>query len=107
MQLKLMIFAKSSLTSMHILNNIQNIFLEKSSLNSTSYTNIVCHIFSGMVTPLEGTVSKAVGTESSHQTISKIEKSATAIVNTYEKLKFIMTTQLLNVSPVLKIQKEK
>ena len=47
------------------------------------------------------------GTESSHQTISKIEKRATAIVNKYEKLKFIMTTQLLNASPVLKIQKEK
>ena len=47
------------------------------------------------------------GTESSHQTISRIEKRATAIINKHEKLKFIMTTQLLNVSPVLRNLKEK
>ena len=47
------------------------------------------------------------GTESSHQTIARIERRAAAIVNNVEKLKFIMTTQLLNVSPMLRFRKEK
>ena len=47
------------------------------------------------------------GTESSHQTIARIKRRAAAIVNNVEKLKFIMTTQLLNVSPMLRFRKEK
>ena len=103
MQLKLMIFAKSSLTSMHILNTKYfpgKIIPEQHILHKHCVPYIQRH---GYALGRDG----EQGTESSHQTISKIEKSATAIVNKYEKLKFIMTTQLLNASPVLKIQKEK
>ena len=41
------------------------------------------------------------GTENSHQTISKIEQRAVSIVNELDKLKFIMTTHYLGVSPML------
>ena len=41
------------------------------------------------------------GTENSHQAIKKLEKRACGITNDVEKLRFIMNTHLLHVSPVV------
>ena len=47
------------------------------------------------------------GTESSHQSISKIEKRSLSINNLCERSKFVLSTHLLGVSPLLNFKKEK
>ena len=47
------------------------------------------------------------GTEASHQTIARISERAVAIKDPLKKLQFIMHTHYLDVSPTLKIKREK